>query len=397
MNVLQVVPYVSYPPRIGGDHRSHGLVKEFPSFGATVYRFCQGGSPGMYKDRDFRRQVEIADNYIEFRHLNLIHESTKALMLLGYPNILAEYSLRLASDGLQERIEWADMVIVREPWQFRTVHKMMPDEIPIVLSSHNVEKERFSEIQQPFFEEWTVERVRMLEQFAVDHADAIITTSERDSAIYRGEFGYTGPDIVASNGTYEDVIREHRPDSIAARRLRRRYHIDEEATICLFMGSNYKPNVEAAETVLKMARELPEVEFVIMGSVGNALSNKLSCENVTITGYVKDDYEAHFDLADIALNPISTGGGTNIKLIDYMARSLPVISTPFGMRGLELSNRQDIIRSEVTDFAMRIEELSKQDTVRQQIGNSSRRKAQELYTWEESSRRVWTEMQTLIE
>lgn len=350
----------------------------------------------MYKDRDFRRHVEITNNYTEFRHFNPLHESTKAPMLLGYPNILAEYSLRFASDGLQQRIEWADVLIVREPWQFRTVYEMMPDEMPIVLSSHNVEIERFSEIQQPFFEEWTIGRVRMLEQFAVDHADAIITTSERDSAIYRGEFGYTGPDIVASNGTYESVIREHRPHSSSARRLHKRYRIDEDATVCLFMGSNYKPNVVAAEKVLKMARELPEVEFVIMGSVGNALSKKRSSENMTITGYVKDDYEAHYDLADIALNPMEIGGGTNIKLIDYMARSLPVISTPFGVRGLYNINNSGIITSEMADFASTIEQLSYQDAFRQQIGRRSKETAMEQYTWEESSRRVWQQMHTLV-
>ena len=392
MNILQVVPYVSYPPRIGGDHRSHGLVKEFPSFGGKVYRYCQGGSPGMYKDLDFRRRVEIANNYVEFRHLNPLHEITKAPMLLGYPNLLAAYSLWLASDGLQERIEWADVVIVREPWQFRTVYEMLPEEMPIVFSSHNVETERFSGIDQPFIEKWVIERVRMLEQFAVDHAEAIITTCERDSAIYREEFGYTGPHIVAPNGTYESVIRDHRPDSAAAHRLRKQYLIDEDATVCLFMGSNYKPNAEAAEEIFKMARELPNVEFVIMGSVGNALSSHSLCDNVTVTGYIEEDYEVHFDLADIALNPMLSGGGTNIKLIDYMARSLPVVSTPFGMRGLEHLDEIVIISSDIFNFPVVIQELSTQDAIRQKIAARCRRTAKERYTWEEASRRVWTEM-----
>jgi glycosyltransferase involved in cell wall biosynthesis len=117
---------------------------------------------------------------------------------------------------------------------------------------------------------------------------------------------------------------------------------------------------------------------------------------MTITGYVKDDYEAHFDLADIALNPMAIGGGTNIKLIDYMARSLPVISTPFGVRGLPDLNSSGIIRSEMTDFASTIEELSNQDALRQQIGRRSRETITEQYTWEESSRRVWEEMHMLI-
>ncbi|MFN7173813.1 MAG: MlaD family protein, partial [Thermaurantiacus tibetensis] len=34
--------------------------------------------------------------------------------------------------------------------------------------------------------------------------------------------------------------------------------------------------------------------------------------------------------ADVALNPISSGSGTNLKMLEYFAAGLPVLSTPHG-------------------------------------------------------------------
>ena len=392
MNLLQVVPYDSYPPQMGGDHRSHGLVKEFPKHGDTVFRFCQGGSPKLYKSLNIRRQVTIEEGYVEYRHLHPLHEVVKAPMLLGYPNLFAGWTLRHASDGLRDRINEADVVLVREPWQFKAVDELTPASTPIVYSCHNVEIERFNEIARPLFDRRTMDRVRQLERYAVDHADMIVTTSERDAAVYRNEFDSTTPYVVAPNGTYEDSIRTHNPDAEGVAQLRSRYDIALDATICLFMGSDYQPNVVAAEHVVELARELSSVEFVIMGTVGNSLNSGNIPDNVTIIGYVEDDFEAHFDLADIALNPMTKGGGTNIKMIDYFARSLPVISTPFGVRGIEVTDGGEIVVAEVADFSAAVTRLASQPERRREIGVAARELASERYTWEAASRLLREEL-----
>lgn len=384
MYLLQIVPYDSYPPRMGGDHRSHGLVKEFSKMGDTVFRFCQGGSPKLYKSLDLQRRVTVQEGYVEYRHFHPLHEAVKAPMLFGYPNLFAGWTLRHASDGLRGRISEADVVLVREPWQFETVDEMTPESTPIVYSSHNVETERFAEIDQPFFDDWTMERIREMEQYAVDHADAIVTTSERDAEVYRDEFGSTVPHIVAPNGTYQDAIRPHNPDADGVAELRSRYDIDGDAIVCLFMGSDYQPNVVAAEHVIEFARELSDVEFVIIGTVGNSINSRDVPENVTITGYVEDDFEAHFDLADIALNPMTKGGGTNIKLIDYAARGLPVVSSPFGVRGIE-KELGSVVVADMETFPDSISNLASNPDQRQRIGERSRRTTSNKYTWEKTS------------
>ncbi|WP_135662682.1 glycosyltransferase [Halorhabdus rudnickae] len=387
MHLTQVAPYVSYPPRLGGDHRTHGLVKEFPQFGDTVERFCQGGSPAMYKSLDFRRQVTISKRYTEFRHLHPFHEILKAPMLVGYPNLFQGHVLKIASDGLDDMLERADVVLAREPWQTPYVLEQIDQDTPVILSSHNVEAERFGDIRQPLFENWVESRVEQMEKRSVEGSDAIVCTSERDAEIYRDRYDPGGPIFIAPNGTYKESLRDHRPDSKQAKRVRSDYDIPQKATVCLFMGSNYKPNIEAAKSIIELSRGFggEQVQFIIMGSVGKALTSADTPENLTITGYVEDGFEAHFDASDIALNPMQSGGGTNIKLIDYFARSLPVISTPFGIRGLNI-DREAVAVAELSKFPTAIEELRTARDRRKSIGRKGREVAAENYTWEESSR-----------
>lgn len=400
MDVCQIVPYVSYPPRMGGDHRSHGLVKEFPSEGSSVTRFCQGGSPAKYRSLDLRRRVRIDNRYEERRHLNPLHEAVKAPMLLGYPNLLASSSLRFASDGLDGLIEDADVVVVREPWQMTYVLDNTPVETPVVFSSHNVETERFGDISQPAFEEWVKQRVDELERRAVERTDAIICTSERDADVYREQYDPGGPIFVAPNGTYEDDVRPHHPESAAALECRATYGIAEEATVCVFMGSNYKPNVEAAEAIVSIAEEMtdrsPPIHFLVLGTVGKSIQSANAPENLTVTGYIEDGFEAHLDASDIALNPMQSGGGTNIKLLDYFARSLPAISTPFGARGVDATDGTELVVAKLSEFPDAIETLAFDEEKRRRIGRAARRLTAEQYTWESASRHVHGKLTALF-
>ncbi|WP_424008898.1 glycosyltransferase [Haloferax denitrificans] len=377
---------------MGGDHRTHGLVKEFPAAGDTVIRYCQGGSPAMYRSLDLRRRVEIAEGYEERRHLHPLHELTKAQMLLGYPNLFAGESLRFANDGLPQMLSEADVVMVREPWQMPFVLNRTPEKTPIVFSSHNVETERFGDIEQPVFKEWTEQRVAILERRAVEKSDAIICTSNRDKETYNELYDLGGPAIVAPNGTYKDDLRDHRPDSESARVIRRRYGITPDETVCLFMGSNYQPNVDAAKAAIDVMRTAnnsgKQVHLLILGSVGNAFDGSDLPPNVTTTGFVEDGFESHFDAADIALNPMRTGGGTNIKLIDYMARSLPIISTPFGVRGLDVVDGEHLVVAELDAYLDTIMRLRNDPERRHKLGSAARDIAAANYTWEFASRHI---------
>lgn len=395
MNILQVSPYVVEPPNTGGDHRTHGIVKEFPRLGATVTRYCQGGSPDIYRDLDFRREVQVSNGYVERRHLCPIHDLVMAPVLLGYPNVLASSALRQCSGQLDQLLETADLILVRGPWQVREL--LDRSDVPVVYSSHNVEVERFESTHPPFYR-LLRDRVRELERVAVEETAATICTSERDANMYRDRFDVRSPLIIAPNGTSRNNIRDQNSESDSADALRERYGFARDTPVVLFVGSNYGPNVEAAEHILDIAHRMRsqqlDVQFLIVGTVGNAV--EFSAPNVTVTGFV-DEFEAHFDIADLALNPMMTGAGTNIKLFDYFARGLPVVSTPFGVRGIEIEAGTHSCVVKLNEFSDAILRLLESPEKREWISRNAQSLVADKYTWETISEQLFHRLKTLIE
>jgi hypothetical protein len=75
----------------------------------------------------------------------------------------------------------------------------------------------------------------------------------------------------------------------------------------------------------------------------------------------------------VALNPVTQEGGTNLKILDYLAHGLPVISTEFGMRGYD-DLRRFVTLCDLKDFA---EELRVDREIHVDVG-----KILESYLWD---------------
>ena len=61
----------------------------------------------------------------------------------------------------------------------------------------------------------------------------------------------------------------------------------------------------------------------------------------------------------LALNPVTEGSGRNLKMVDYLAHGLPVLSTPIGVRGFEDYDILDsIVICEPDEFEESIKRLS---------------------------------------
>jgi hypothetical protein len=101
----------------------------------------------------------------------------------------------------------------------------------------------------------------------------------------------------------------------------------------LFAGSNHPPNKEAVQFIIKhVAPKLPQYDFVIMGSVCDRLSKK---GNMLITGPVsKTGKNKWFNRADMFINPVVKGSGSNLKMLEYMYFDKPIVATPTGARGM---------------------------------------------------------------
>ncbi len=107
------------------------------------------------------------------------------------------------------------------------------------------------------------------------------------------------------------------------------------AGVAVFVGSGHPPNLLGAERVVDLASRMPTVQFLIVGRCGEVLDPARTPENVVITGRVSDEELAQIlGGATAALNPVTEGGGSNLKVIEAMAAGLPVVTTPIGARGV---------------------------------------------------------------
>jgi len=138
---------------------------------------------------------------------------------------------------------------------------------------------------------------------------------------------------VVPNGVM--AFRDPLPTEESRLLARREWKIPHDEFVAIFVGSAYGPNVQAANFIAQqLAPRLPNVLFVIAGGVGEAVN--CTSTNLRITGVLSEQEKIQLlHSADIALNPMQAGSGTNVKMFDFMAMRLPVVTTAIGARGIE--------------------------------------------------------------
>jgi len=157
----------------------------------------------------------------------------------------------------------------------------------------------------------------------------------------------------------------------------------------LFFGSVHPPNVEAVRYILDtLAPEIPHCVFLIAGGVCKFFSSPPS-QNVRILGTVTEEKKHNLlKAADIAINPMFSGSGTNVKMLDYLASGIPVVSTPIGARGLSLESNRTAILCEAREFPHAINSLLKNEPLREQLRRNGRQLVEQSFDWQHIARRM---------
>ncbi|MDR3450656.1 MAG: glycosyltransferase family 4 protein, partial [Alphaproteobacteria bacterium] len=229
----------------------------------------------------------------------------------------------------------ADVVVFSHPWIFPLTRDALDfSRQLIVYDSHNVEGALRHDLlkDHPGGVE-VAKEVASVERSLCDAADLILACSPEDGRKFTELYG-APPDKIRliPNGVF---VRGIAPADLTAKAAARKACNLGGKPAAIFIGSAYAPNLEAARFIAReLAPALPEVVFVIAGGVGEQIRAELSGrtpKNLVITGSVDENRKKELLLAsDLALNPMFSGSGTNIKMFDFMAAGLPTVTTPVG-------------------------------------------------------------------
>lgn len=158
---------------------------------------------------------------------------------------------------------------------------------------------------------------------------------------------------------------------------------------CVFVGgTNWFPNRQALDwffaEILPAMRRLGDdgpVTWVghATGDERREFSGRMGLE---LTGYV-DDIRPYVHGASCFVVPLTTGGGTRLKILDAWAMGKAVVSTSVGCEGLATVHDENIlIADDAEEFARCVVRVNSDPELRRRLGVAARRTVEEHYAWD---------------
>lgn len=122
-----------------------------------------------------------------------------------------------------------------------------------------------------------------------------------------------------------------------------------EPVILYFGTLSWPPNVEGLQHFLSsvfppLRQRLPEARFIVAGKGAPAWLERLARRTggVEFVGSV-EDAEPVYRQARVFIEASRSGGGTRLKVLNALARGLPVVATPEGAEGLDAVEGQHLL------------------------------------------------------
>jgi glycosyltransferase involved in cell wall biosynthesis len=150
----------------------------------------------------------------------------------------------------------------------------------------------------------------------------------------------------------------------------------------VFLGSGHPPNVEGLRAFLTGPfAGLDNVHLDIIGGACGGVYD-LADSRTTLWGVVDDARKASLlARADIAINPSISGGGSSLKIGDYLAMGIPVVTTPHGQRGFGDEIAEVLISTPLENFDEAIRRLQQDPAARAARGRAGRAFAERILDW----------------
>ncbi len=354
--IVVVSSYPVHPAQAGGQLRLYHLLRRL-SCCHNIVLLSLGGKERLKKNITPHFTEYVIPETPAFDKEKKAIENRLGISAADIAFMCHDETIPEFSQQFRQHVDFADMVICAQPYVYPLVHRFYHG--LLFYDSQNMEylmktkmvKQQDEKLLQCLFD---------TEQALCRAADLTIVCAEEDVQEFMQTYKLDNfHHSLLPNGV--DVAGTPYLSPEQRRKYKQTLGIDGE--IALFIGSAHQPNVEAVKEVLTIATQLPQIQFIIIGSVAQAFiplaeedaPGSTTASNVGFTGVLtQQEKSIYLQLADISLNPMKGGSGSNLKLAEYIAAGIPVVTTPFGARGYraELIAEIDVVPLE--NFVQRI-------------------------------------------
>ena len=351
MRILFLSPRQSLPARSGAKLREYHFLRALAQSAEISYLYFidPGSAPLTASDLPFCREV------IGIPKPPAYGAAKTAMGLLGpWPLPILNYTSAEMSAAVARAIDGRDFDIVHldsiHMIRYAIAAAERKPHLRAIYNWHNIESEamhRYSATTTSLTRRWyaaqTARKLETLESNILQSAfgHIVCSTRERDKLQQLAPKARIG---VVENGVDTRYFAEQVPPAPTGTRRQ-----------IVFVGAmDYFPNSEAAIFFANnvwppMKRALGVMELTIVGA--NPVPSVLALRKhwgVNVTGMVPD-VRPYYRGALAAVVPLRTGAGTRLKILEAMAAGVPVISTPLGAEGLEVTDGENILLVDPND------------------------------------------------
>lgn len=150
----------------------------------------------------------------------------------------------------------------------------------------------------------------------------------------------------------------------------------------------WPPNVDgvlwfAREIYPLVQREVAAARFYVVGQRPVAEVRALPEQNagIEVTGYVPDT-APYIAASACLIVPLRSGGGMRVKILEALARGIPIVSTTIGYEGIDLVPGEHLLVADTPEeFAAAVVRLMRDPELGARIAAAGRRRVLERYDW----------------
>ncbi len=164
-----------------------------------------------------------------------------------------------------------------------------------------------------------------------------------------------------------------------------------DPNVLVFVGRmDYFPNVDGMLYFTKdifpiVRRSVPNAQLRIVGSnPSRAVRDLATVPGITVTGHVPD-VRPYLEDAAVAVAPLRLARGTQNKILEAMAMSMPVVATSAAAKGIDaISGRHLAVSDGPGEFAAQVIELLRNADLRAQLSMAGCRQVENAHAWPNS-------------
>jgi len=298
--------------------------------------------------------------------------STRLHKLLGMPQIVARICGHLRAFNpthvVLEGASWAVYLTM-----IAAVIRLAFKNVKIVYHAHNVEYL----LRRGREKRYIAALTRSAEKYLFSRCDFSFSVSIEDGKIIESLYGVK-PELLPNGVDCSSLA----PQNVEGARPPRQLTMDGDAI--LFMGFYaYPPNREAIHFLVErvfpsLRSQRPDVKLVVTGGEVPVSYPWLIAPGVLS----RRDLEFVLSSARIGVAPIFSGSGTRLKILEYMASGLPVVTTRKGAEGLATEDGKHVLYAETpAEFQQAILRLLDDRALAQRLASEASRFVQARYDW----------------